>query len=260
MYLPLALALAACVTSPPTPNPAGRDYDLRVLTYNVNFGLSGDAAGVAAVAGVQADVVLLQETNPGWETAFVSALGDRYPYHRFDPPGAWAAGGMGILSTYPIESIEQLPTNGGLFFAWRIVLDTGTDRIQILNVHLRPPVSDSGSWIAGYFTTRETREKEIATHAAALAPELPTLVAGDFNEEADGLAIGYLRDRGFVDAVSTQLGSHPTWEWPVGNMTLRFQLDHVLHDARFRQLGAEVIEAGRSDHKPVLVRLHRLPS
>ena len=231
---------------------------LRVMSYNMNFGIAGDRAGVDAIANGSPDVVFLQETNPRWEAALTRGLRDRFPHRRFAPPEEWPAGGMGLLSKFPIVELEELPPAGGPFFAWRVVLETNIGRIQVLNVHLRPPMSDGGSWVVGYFSTREDRLHEIEAHAKALAPGLPTLIVGDFNEEADGLAVTELAHRGYVDAIATQHGNTPTWEWPLRGITLRFQLDHLMHDARFVATTSTIVEAGRSDHKPVWVDLVRV--
>ncbi|MBA2540278.1 MAG: endonuclease/exonuclease/phosphatase family protein, partial [Deltaproteobacteria bacterium] len=72
----LACVLAACssssntVTSAPFASapqpivvkPDPRATTLRVMTYNVNFGLRGDRSGIDAVRKVSPDLVLLQET------------------------------------------------------------------------------------------------------------------------------------------------------------------------------------------------------
>jgi endonuclease/exonuclease/phosphatase (EEP) superfamily protein YafD len=231
---------------------------LRVMSYNVNFGIAGDRPTIEAIAAAQADLVFLQETNEGWQRAIVARLGTTYPHVRFTHPESWPAGGMGLLSKYPVVSLEHLPSVGGFFFAWRVVLDTKLGRIQVLNVHLRPPMSDGGSWIVGFFSTRDDRLREIQHHAERLDRELPTLVVGDFNEEGDGKAVGFLVERGFADAIAQHAGKTPTWQWPVGSMTLRFQLDHILYDAHFIAVRAAVVEAGRSDHKPIWADFERL--
>lgn len=241
--------------TPTPPNlPSTAVTPLRVMTYNMNFGLAGDSEGIAAISAATPDVVLLQETNRQWETALTAELGARYPHHRFaGPEGRWAAGGMGILSRWPIRHIDKLTRGGGPFFAWRIVIEVDSGPIQILNVHLRPPMSDSGSWVVGYFSTRGDREREARAHLAALDDSLPTLVVGDFNEEDDGLAVAVFRDRGFRSALPQFQPSATTWQWPVGSMTLKFRLDHILADNHFEPLRAEVVQAGRSDHNPLWV-------
>jgi len=237
------------------PVPAPAPTTLRVMSYNVNFGLAGDGDGVAAVAKANPDVVVLQETNGEWEAALVAGLA--YPHHRFGEPKGWPAGGMGVLSRFPIVSIDEVPSVAGPFYAWRIVLDAPGGRVQILDVHLHPPISDGGSWVVGYWSTRDRRERELAWHLAKLDAALPTIVVGDFNEEPDGRALRYAIDRGYTDAIAQFAGARRTWEWPVGRLTLRFQLDHVLYDRRFVATAGDIVEAGRSDHKPVWADLQR---
>src|ERR1041384_3531070 len=53
---------------------------LRLMSYNVNFGLAGDPQGAAAIAAGSPDVVVLQETNEQWEAALVAAL-PQFPHH-----------------------------------------------------------------------------------------------------------------------------------------------------------------------------------
>jgi endonuclease/exonuclease/phosphatase family metal-dependent hydrolase len=166
------------------------------------------------------------------------------------------AGGLGVLSRYPITSVEELDAVGGPFFAWRIVIDAPAGPIQILDVHLRPPMSDGGSWVVGFFSTRGDREREMEWHASRLDRKLPTVIAGDFNEEGNGRAIAVAERLGFTDAIA-QFTTTRTWEWPVGDFTLHFQLDHVMYDHNFIARRAGIVEAGRSDHKPVWVDLER---
>jgi endonuclease/exonuclease/phosphatase (EEP) superfamily protein YafD len=254
VWLLLAFACADSHVAKPLPRASNQ---LRVMSYNVNFGIAGDQPTLDAIAGVDADIILLQETNARWESALARLA---YPHRRFAAPDDWPAGGMGILSKSPIVKLDRLdPAPGAPFFAWRVVLDTKLGRIQILNVHLRPPMSDGGSWVVGYWSTRDVRLREIERHVALLDPKLPTIVVGDFNEEGDGRAVGFLRDHGFSDAIEQHLGNRRTWEWPISSsMTLRFQLDHIFHDDHFIPVTAQIVEAGRSDHKPIWADFERM--
>jgi len=240
----------AAQAGPPAAN------QLRVMSYNVNFGIAGDESSVDAIAAAGADIVFLQETNARWQKALARL---HYRHTRFTDPYDWPAGGMGLLSKFPIVSLQHLENGGGPFFAWRVVLDTKLGRIQVLNVHLRPPMSDGGSWVVGYFSTRDVRLHEIEMHVAQLDPKLPTIVVGDFNEEGDGKALTFLKDHGFADAIAQHAGTKRTWEWQVsGGVTLRFQLDHIMHDDHFIAVRAAIVEAGRSDHKPIWADFERM--
>jgi endonuclease/exonuclease/phosphatase family metal-dependent hydrolase len=266
----LLLLIAACssptpishVTSEPQPvhvTPDPTAPKLRVMTYNVNFGLAGDRAGVEAIASASPDIVLLQETTPEWETALVDGLGARFPHHRFEATrNHWVAGGMGLMSRWPIVKVETLTDGGGPFFAHRAIVDAPSGPIQLLNVHLRPPMSDGGSWVVGYFSTRGDREREANAHVAKLDPAIPTIIAGDFNEEDEGMALAVFGKRGFANALPEFQPDADTWHWDVNkDVRLRFRLDHVLHDRHFRAIDAAIVEAGRSDHVPVWVDLER---
>src|SRR5262245_52667158 len=61
---------AATPAAPPSPGA----LRFRVMTYNVNFGLAGDPAGVAAIASASPDIVMLQETNDAWAAALIAGL------------------------------------------------------------------------------------------------------------------------------------------------------------------------------------------
>jgi len=253
--------LGACGGDRPRPAPPARPAagQLRVMSYNVNFGIAGDPPSIAALASANPDIVVLQETNEVWEAALVETLGARFPHRRFRSPPGWPASGFGILSRFPIVTLDELPAIAGPFIAWRIVVDTPLGRIQILNLHLRPPMSDGGSWVVGYWSTREVRREELQYHLESLDQTLPTLIAGDFNEEGSGLAMRHLTDRGYADAIATYRGEAPTWSWPVSSgITLRFQLDHLLHDPHFIAVAADIVDAGRSDHLPIWADLERV--
>ncbi|MBI3184299.1 MAG: endonuclease/exonuclease/phosphatase family protein [Myxococcales bacterium] len=230
------------------PHPGERH--LRVATYNVNFGIPGDEATLAAIEATEAELVLLQETTPAWEAFLRSRFRNRYPRMAFRH--CCGAGGLAVLSRYPFAEGHLEGPKEGWFPAQRLVVKTPLGLVQVLNVHLRPPASDSGSYLSGYFTTPKVREAEIALFHRQLDPNLPTLVVGDFNEDHGGRAVRYLRARGFATALAEfQPGRH-TWRWPTSVGTLSHQLDHLAYDRSLVPLEAEVLEAGNSDHLPVI--------
>jgi endonuclease/exonuclease/phosphatase (EEP) superfamily protein YafD len=44
----------------------------------------------------------------------------------------------------------------------------------------------------------------------------------------------------------------PTWRWDTSLHTFERRLDHIVYDARLEPLSVDVMEAGRSDHLPVV--------
>ena len=232
--------------------PAASEPTLALLTYNVNYGLAGDQATLAAIEDVDAEVVVLQETTPEWERVIRSQLADRYEHMLFRHSGG--AGGLAILSRHPLRKEGYLPSPSSWFPAWRLIVESNFGPVQLLAVHLRPPVSDSGSVVSGYFSTQDIRAQEIDAYLQELDPELPTVIAGDLNER-NGEAIELLNSSGYRSALPEFQGRAPTWRWNTSVGTIRSQLDHVLYDSRLVPLDARVLQTGRSDHLPVLVLL-----
>jgi endonuclease/exonuclease/phosphatase (EEP) superfamily protein YafD len=221
------------------------------MTFNLNFGLAGDAPTLGAVAQQHADVVFLQETTPHWETVLRLQCGSDYPHIQFKHPGDGGAGGLGVMSKLPIEQIDYLPAKSW-FPAERVVLASPLGRLQVLNVHLRPPISDRGSVVSGYFTTPPVRAQEISTFAVALDSNLPTLIVGDFNENERGRAVQWLTANGFKSALPEFQPDAQTWRWRTSYIALSGRYDHLCYDAHLTPLRVEVRDAGRSDHLPVI--------
>ena len=135
-----AIAPTGCSTPPRTAElPTPGQPSLSIATFNVNFGLDGDPDTVAAIP--DADIVLLQETTEAWEHALET---DPHPYRAFRH--CCLAGGLAILSRFPFREAAYVdPPEGGWFPGWVLVAETPLGRLQLLDVHLRPPRSESGS-------------------------------------------------------------------------------------------------------------------
>src|SRR4029077_15466115 len=169
----------------------GAQPEMRVMTYNVNFGIPGDGPTLAATDGGTPYFVFLQEINTAWDRALRAQFAGAYPHMAFYPRGG--AGGIGIMSRLPFRGQQLIaPEGDGWFPALRLVLDSPLGPVQVLVVHLRPPVSDGGSFVAGHFVLPRIPARHTAGFTASLDPALPTLVVGDFNEEeGDGKALAY---------------------------------------------------------------------
>ena len=223
---------------------------LEVMTYNVNFGLAGDPATLRAIVDADADLVLLQETTPAWEAAIERELGQAYPHRAFRH--SRGAGGQAVLARAPFALKEVIPAPSGWFPALRLIANTKLGQIQVLAVHLHPPVSDSGSVVSGFFTTGKVRRGEIEQFFAHLEPGLPTLVVGDFNENRHGRAISFLAKQGLRSALPEFAPDANTWRWNTSLGTVHSQLDHIVYSEELTPVDARVINVGRSDHLPVI--------
>lgn len=222
---------------------------LSVMSYNVNFGLACDGPTLDVIAKGDVDAIFLQETTPAWEGCLREALSPSHPHIAFRH--GLGAGGLAILSKVPFDDAAYMPSPVGWFAAWRVVVHSAVGDVQVLSVHLRPQVSDSGSYVSGYLSTGPYRKAEIEAYAPTLDEALPALALGDFNEE-DGEALQHLREAGMHDVLDDfDLGT--TWRWPTPLGELTMQLDHVFYRGKVVPLSAKVVEAGRSDHLPVVV-------
>lgn len=239
----------------PEPGPAVADDGprWRVLSFNINFGVGHAPSNPAAVVEADADLVLLQETTDESERVFREQLSERYPHILFRQ--CCNAGGLGVLSRHPILEEDYLEATVGWFPAWRVVIDTPLGPVQVLNVHLRPPMSDGGSWVAGYFSTRGVRRDEMEDFWALMDPKLPTVVAGDFNENAEGKAVGFLAEQGLRSALAQVKPRAKTWRWQTRMGKIRAMLDHIVYSEALGLHEAKVLERGTSDHFPVLAVL-----
>jgi endonuclease/exonuclease/phosphatase (EEP) superfamily protein YafD len=230
--------------------------ELLVMSYNLNFGVAGDEGTIALIRAGGADLVFLQETNEPWERAIRARLADMYPHIAFRHASR-RAGGLGFLSRYPLDLEQHAESPIGWFPAWRAVLDGPLGRVQLLNLHLRPPGRDGGSYLRGYMTSQGPRLEEARAHAALLDPALPAIIAGDFNEDAHGRSVRFLAERGFASALPRFQQAAPTWRWETPMGVVRWQLDHILTDEALEARAAWVMDGGASDHLPVLARVAR---
>lgn len=236
-------------------------FELRLVSYNLNFGNPDVERTMDALDATDADVALLQEVNAGWAALLRKRFGAKYPHLTFHP-GADGHAGHAVLSRLPFATDQVLTKPEGAFYpGHRLVITTPSGPLQILHIHLRASIHDDCfrgpctqiEWVKGQFTTPPVRKREIETHWKSVDPALPTIVAGDFNEPAGGDVIAFLAARGLTRVPTT--GPTSWHHIQNGSELLAETIDHVVIDSRVIALEAKVIDAGASDHRPVIARL-----
>jgi len=191
----------------------------------------------------------LQETNETYEKLIELYLNKKYNYISFRH--CCNAGGLAILSKFPIVREEYLKNDIGWFPAWVLEVKTPEGIIRLLNVHLKPGLNNRGKvGFLGkeYFKAQRTHISELESFIKSLAEDEPTFILGDFNENDKGKAIKWLtRLKGYYDSLSQFDKKSKTWKW--GILSARF--DHILHNKLIECTCAEVYPFGFSDHFPV---------
>jgi endonuclease/exonuclease/phosphatase (EEP) superfamily protein YafD len=247
----LLAILTGCQSARP-PEIAVRPH-FRLMSYNVNWGGPAPELAVAAIRREQPDVVCLQETNAEWERYLRGQLSKDYPHMAFRNSKLRAGGGLGFLSKVPMKEVAYIPSNTDWFDGWIMSFATSAGSVQVLNVHLRPPVSDRGSFGAsGYLFTDDDRQREIKRFHAQARGDLPLIIAGDFNDGENSGVLRWLKTKGMQNALPEFDSSTPTWQWRTSLITLKRRMDHIVYPPDFYCYDAKAIRTGASDHYPVV--------
>ena len=263
----MALAAMACGSHPSeapisrstpaehdSPPPVGTGASVTVASYNINAGMSGDPATAKVLSGLKADIIVLQEVTSRWRRLLETLHQTTHPHRIFHIDHRHHYGGLAVLSRFPISGAKVLRNRPGPFVAWRGVVASPLGLVQLVNVHLFPPVvwfRERGIMQA-YQDSQARHVKELESHWPAIAADIPTVIAGDFNENRNGSAIEWLIERGFAPAHE---GMASTWRWKVrGQFEVTFQLDHLMLRG-LKARDAVVTKAGASDHFPISARL-----
>ncbi|MCJ2131041.1 endonuclease/exonuclease/phosphatase family protein [Methylobacterium sp. E-045] len=215
---------------------------LNVLQSNRNFG-----AALDLVTQRSPDLVLLLETDSGWQAA-MAPLRERYP-HRVEQPQD---------NTYGLLFYSRLPLRGPEIrfllqddvpsLRTRVLLPDG-ETATLYGLHPRPPHPGHSS---------APRDAELVIVAREVAEGRgPTIVAGDLNDVAWSRTTQLFQNiSGLLDPRRGR-GLFATFhaQWPV----MRWPLDHVFFSEHFLLGGMERLPDVGSDHFPISVSLCAAP-
>ncbi len=246
--------MAGCA-SLPEPDLAPPAPAFKIVTYNVNWGCPYPGRVMRFLSQTDADLICLQETHRQWERDLKKELQALYPYSTFHD--SYGAGGIAFMSKHPLKDVRVLPPEAGWFPALLVTVETDLGSLQVLNVHLKPPLNENGKVsVSALYTSSDIHHQELSRFHEETDPDLPLIIAGDFNENEDSAAIQKLLGEGYADALSMYDKKSHTWKWqqPSG-FTLKNRYDHILFNDYFHCTGAKVVEVDASDHLPVVATL-----
>ena len=231
-------------------------HSIRVASYNLywNNGSCDESkpnSSTQLLRHIDADIVLIQEMSPHLAQCLSQFEQKRYKHTKFRMYKK--EGGLGVLSKYPFKTLNYILPKHGRFPAWLIAVKTPHGNIELLNVHLQPQVNKNdgiGMFGKALFNSTAIRKREIRQFAEYIDPKVPTIVAGDFNEESSGGAVRFLCNHGFHDVLK-HTHEH-TWEHKVGPITLAKRFDRILSTQHFCLKQIQVLHESTSDHFPVI--------
>jgi vancomycin resistance protein VanJ len=236
--------------------PANQTGTLTVATFNVKAAASDPRRVTDAVAGLDADVIGLEEVGPLHTDLFRQMLREKYPYQALYPE--LPCQGVALLSRYPIvEETVIRPFPDSMLYL-RAVIATENMPVTIYVVHPPPPWLSSSPLVYD----SELRDTEICVlQEKYLCRETgPLIVVGDFNMSDQSNAY-HTMDHGLIDSFR-EAGRGLGLTFPAGSFlsvhrwVRLIRIDYVWHNGFFTAHEARVgSDSGSSDHRPVMARL-----
>lgn len=222
---------------------------LRMLSFNVYKDNSNPDAIGSMVRSVNPDVVLLVEAEGRLEGKAIEQLAPDYPF-RFTRRDAREYISLALFSKYPFKMEQRPLTRGSEQKVFYAEIDFRGQPVQFYGVH---PISPKN---LDRTITRNIQLRKLAAHIMTQAnPDLPLIVAGDFNTAPwqngmrDFQRVTHLVN---TDNFGNITLTWPTWLPPVFGVPI----DHILHNSWFCSGEKHKLPATGSDHYPVWADLY----
>jgi endonuclease/exonuclease/phosphatase (EEP) superfamily protein YafD len=217
--------------------------DVSLVALNLLY-LQEDPVATRAYLGRQSpDLLILSEFTPRWREK-LQILERRYPYFalrtRLNP---W---GIALYSKYPLEAIEDLDLGDDRSSHLRVLVKLPGGLAEVYAVHLASPPSPRLAH------QRNVQLRKLGARITAADPDLPKIVAGDFNTTPYSPYFqDLLRDSGLRDG-RRPFGLHVTWPaWPA---PVWIPIDHCLVSGNVTVTRVATGTATGSDHLPLECR------
>ena len=216
---------------------------ISLIAANVKKSNRDYARLVQLARETNADILMALETDAEWVEG-LSILADSYPHAMTQPYDNGY--GMAVYSKYPLEeaSFRELVVEKVPSLRTRVTLPSG-EAFRLYVVHPEPPVP---------YQDTEGRDAELGAIGLEVKDDpLPAIVTGDLNDVAWSITtrrfqkVSGLLDprvgRGFYNTFSAR-----SW-------LMRWPLDHLFHDPRFRLIEMRRLKDIKSDHFPMYFKL-----
>lgn len=231
-------------TADPSEKPADA---VRILTANVKQSNRDFGRLIREVEANDPDIVLLLEVDGGWMDG-IAPIRESYP-HRIEQPQENSYG-MVLFSRLALVEPETLfrVLDDVPSMRATVALPSG-ERFRLHALHPEPPVPHAD-------TLGRDSEVILVAREAAEDP-LPSVVAGDLNDVAwSRTTRRFQRLSGLLDP-RVGRGLYNTFD--ARYRLLRWPLDHLFHDARFRLVAMRRLPDIGSDHFPMLFEIALTP-
>jgi endonuclease/exonuclease/phosphatase (EEP) superfamily protein YafD len=217
-------------------------HEFKLLDMNIYFHNKNPELINAEINRASADVVVIEELTAPLYNALQPGLRD-YPYRVFnlreDPFG------IGIFSKTKLISRSDNPLKSSVPLAVSAVIQPGEKPIEIIGVHLLPPMS------IAYCDFNKGIVDLLAKEAHDFAG--PKLIVGDLNATPwSALFLRLAQKSGLRDS-EAGFGLQPSW--PCDEPVLQIPIDHCLVSYDCKVLQRSLGEETGSDHKPLLLRV-----
>lgn len=231
--------LAAPIVFHPDPAEASVGPTLSVAFANTLFSNPTPELAAAALAGSDADVLVLAEFTPGMQAALEAAVGAEYPHRSESVMGPPSSNGIAVWSRLPIVSGGPVEVGGRT--AIDVTLQVAGTVVRVLAVHTSPPTHDAAYW------GRQLR----AVRDRAAEGDVRTLVVGDLNGSRWHPSFRVLLDSGWTDTHEA-MGRGWSVSWPTDEGWLPptfVRLDHSLYGDGLTPTSLVDIEIPGGDHR-----------
>ena len=220
---------------------------LRILTANVKQSNRDFARLIRQVEEHAPDILLLMEVDRAWLDG-LAAIGERYPFRIEQPQDN--SYGLALYSRLELVEpqvlfrvLEEVPS------AMAIVVLSSGERFRLHVLHPEPPVP--------YEDTLGRDSEVILVARDVESDSLPAVVAGDLNDVAwSRTTRRFQRLSGLLDP-RVGRGLYNTFD--ARYAFLRWPLDHLFHDKRFRLVSMQRLPDIGSDHFPMLFEIALTP-